>query len=237
MFSVIYTRYPDLQVAAHSSPEDCWVSIHGYVYDISKLISDNSGQLVNPLIKAGGSDISHWFQASSASERVDIKEEVEVSIKMCIDLATNTSRPHAPSGRFLHALPANPNEEDSSSSSPWWNDHSLKIGKLSQSLMKIRLRNVLTCHEHLLEVPREETIAEIRNRYLEYNWHADSYVWKFLRKDPISGSYNFDELILDQTLEQNGILEHHRHFEALDISSDFYVPVIHLYYIDDLSSK
>ena len=34
-----------------------------------------------------------------------------------------------------------------------------------------------------LQVPREETVADIRERYLDINSHASSYNWMALRKD------------------------------------------------------
>lgn len=34
------------------------------------------------------------------------------------------------------------------------------------------------------QVPSEEAIVEIRERYLEINWHAKSYTWKSLLRQP-----------------------------------------------------
>ena len=61
-----------------------------------------------------------------------------------------------------------------------------------------------------MEVPSEETVAEIRQRYLEYNWHAGSYKWKVLRKDPEDpegGEFAFAELDLNLTLDENGVVD------------------------------
>lgn len=46
----------------------------------------------------------------------------------------------------------------------------------------IRIKNVLTGQEHLMTVLSEETIVEIRERYLELNCHAAGYVWKPMQK-------------------------------------------------------
>jgi hypothetical protein len=52
------------------------------------------------------------------------------------------------------------------------------------------------------QVPSEEVIREIRDRYLDYNWHASSYTWKVLL--PKDGDHAFTVLDLDKTLEENG---------------------------------
>jgi len=44
----------------------------------------------------------------------------------------------------------------------------------------VKIVNTLTKREDVLTVCSEETIKEIRDRYLEYNAHAASYAWKKL---------------------------------------------------------
>ena len=58
------------------------------------------------------------------------------------------------------------------------------------------------------QVPSEEVIREIRDRYLDYNWHASSYTWKVLL--PKDGDHAFTVLDLDKTLEENGRTSHAR---------------------------
>lgn len=48
----------------------------------------------------------------------------------------------------------------------------VQVGKLAQRTRVIRVRNVLTEQEDEIEVPSECTVSEIREQYLEYNWHA-----------------------------------------------------------------
>jgi hypothetical protein len=97
------------------------------------------------------------------------------------------------------------------------------------------LYRYVTGQEHLMEVPSEETIGEIRERYLEYNWHAGSYTWKILRKDEEGGEMSFAELELNKTLADNGVEDETEEFQELGIPSDYFIPVIHLYYTDDLT--
>ena len=224
------------QVAVHSSPDDCWVSFHGSVYDLTKLISGNEGPLVQPMIQVAGSDISHWFDAVRLPDPEGQLGKKHINIKMHVDPVTNLRRPYVPMGRFLHVAPAEPvGDWDTSSSTPWWKDEAFISGKLSLSVRKIRLKNVLTGQEHLMEVPSEETVAEMRERYLDYNWHAGSYTWKVLRQDGGGGDWGFVELDLNKTLEENGVVDEAEDFEKLAIPSDFFIPVIHLYYTDDLT--
>lgn len=44
----------------------------------------------------------------------------------------------------------------------------------------MRIKNVLTQQEDTLEVPSEETVGQLRQRYMALNAHAHSYVWKAL---------------------------------------------------------
>ena len=51
---------PD-EVKIHNTADDCWVSFFNRVYDLTGLIQKNYGVLCEPIIKAAGSDITHWF--------------------------------------------------------------------------------------------------------------------------------------------------------------------------------
>lgn len=99
------------------------------------------------------------------------------------------------------------------------------IGRLTVKTRKIRLINMLTKHDDILEVATEETINEILDRYLELNCHASSYTWKRLGK----------ELNMDATLEENGIHDETAELIELNIDVDDYIPAIHLYFNDDLT--
>lgn len=57
-------------------------------------------------------------------------------------------------------------------------DEQYVIGRLSAKSKRIRVANVLTKQEHLLEVCEEETLQEVLDRYLDFNAHAGSYTWK-----------------------------------------------------------
>lgn len=80
-------------------------------------------------------------------------------------------------------------------------------------------------------MPSEETVVEIRERYLELNWHAKSYTWKALVKAKkgrplvdgaegqgaadaaMAGEFIFAELDLNKTLEENGVPNETSEFE------------------------
>jgi len=73
-------------------------------------------------------------------------------------------------------------------------------------------------------VATEETMNEILDRYLQYNIHAASYTWKRLGK----------VLDMDKTLAENGIVDETE--ECIQLAmDDEYIPVIHLYFDDDLT--
>lgn len=56
------------------------------------------------------------------------------------------------------------------------------MGQVSKKTRKMVVVNTLTRKQDVLTVCSEETINEIRDRYLSYNAHAGSYTWKRLEK-------------------------------------------------------
>ena len=60
-------------------------------------------------------------------------------------------------------------------------------------------------------------------RYLECNINASKYIWKRMG----------EELDMNKTLEENGISDESKDFSQLGLEESFYVPKIHVYYIDD----
>jgi hypothetical protein len=75
------------------------------------------------------------------------------------------------------------------------------------------------------QVCGEETVGEIRARYLEFNAHAASYTWKRLGAP----------LAMDKTLAENGVPDETDTFDALRIPTDYYYPALLLYFDDDLT--
>ena len=57
--------YTPKEIAEHNASNDCWVSFFNEVYDLSKLIQDNFSAECEPLIRAAGTDITHWFDPST----------------------------------------------------------------------------------------------------------------------------------------------------------------------------
>ena len=109
------------------------------------------------------------------------------------------------------------------------------IGRLTIKTRKIKIINMLTKHEDVLDVfhiswpflqvATEETINEILDRYLELNHHAASYTWKRLGK----------VLDMDKTLAENEIPDETEELIELGLDVDEYIPAIHLYFNDDLT--
>ena len=90
---------------------------------------------------------------------------------------------HCPQGRFLHIPPFEPDADwENDFIKAWWHEDSYCIGNLTTKTRKIRIINMLTHHDTILEVCSEETINEILDRYMEFNEHAASYTWKRLKR-------------------------------------------------------
>ena len=209
--------YTPTEVSFHNCEHDCWVSIFHKVYDLTDLIKKHKNHLVNPIVKFAGKDISEWF------------DEKTGNIRTKFDSNTNMTVPDMPHGRFVHAPPLYPIPWKNDFETPWWEDENYCIGTLSKRTRKIRVVNVLSKQEKILEVCSEETMKEILNRYLNYNSHAGSYTWKAL----FDG--DFVPLDMDKTLKENEIPDESDEFERLSIEEDFYYPPIYLYFNDDLT--
>jgi len=216
------TFYTPAEVAAHALPDDCWVSFNGWVYDLSLMLASAEGPLVQPIIKAAGCDISHWFTKTG-------------ELKSFVNPVTNIEQPYYPQGRFLHVPPAEPTADwDTSFGTPWWKEESYRVGKLAAATRAIRIKNVLTGQEHRLTVPEEETLNEIKLRYRSFNYHADSYIWKVLKPNEC-GQLVFTELDLEKNLTDNGLPDEADECEKFGVPEEGGIPVIHLYFADELT--
>lgn len=50
-----------------------------------------------------------------------------------------------------------------------------------------------------------------------------------------SSKFEFRELNINKTLQDNGVVDEANAFEALDLPTDFHIPVLHAYWVDDLT--
>jgi len=208
-----------MEVAAHNRFDDLWVSSFGVVYDLTSLVASNPGSLVTPMIDAAGTDISHWF------------DPVTKNVRTFVDPETEFEMPFTPMGAFLHCPPPMPTADWSSDiGTPWWKEKAYSIGKLTQKTRKVTLFNMLTKQATTLEVCMEETLEEIQRRYLVHNGHSASYTWKHTDKE------NGTRLLeMRETLDANGIADEDLKFDTLNIDPDTFIPIIHLYFSDDLT--
>ena len=211
--------YTPAEVGAHDRADDVWVSLFYKVLDLTPLVQANRGVLAQPLIAAAGTDITHWFDANTKDPCT------------CMDPETEIEVPFTPMGRFLHCPPAEPDASWSTAiETPWWKDKAYVLGNLTKKTRKVKLLNMLSRQETTIEVCSEETLNEIQRRYLGYNAHAQSYTWK--RTDSKAVGRVLD---MRKTLEENGIADDMPSFDKLNIDEDFYIPVLHLYFSDDLT--
>ncbi|KAL0022828.1 hypothetical protein WJX79_005008 [Trebouxia sp. C0005] len=215
--------YSPFEVSQHNAPQDCWVSILGQVFDITPLVKAQQGIAAAPLVAAAGTDISHWFDAKTGD------------IKLFVDPLTNVQSAYCPQGKFIHVAPTEPRSDwNCGFELPWWkNADDYRIGRLTGSTCLIRVMNMLTGSEDFLEVPKEESIAEIRDRYLDINSHAASYNWKALKTNSITSEITLEEVNMNLTLEENGMVDGMSNDE-MGLSSA-YSPVLCLYWCDDLT--
>ena len=128
----LHNFYTPSEVHTHNTSDNCWVSFFHEVYDLTQLIQDNIHlPECIPLIKAAGTDITHWMDSVSHEPNMEL------------DLQTQTVWYCTPMGRYLHVPPMMPDSEwdPTSFKGPWWRDRGLCIGRLSEKTRKIRIVN------------------------------------------------------------------------------------------------
>lgn len=206
--------YSAPEIAQHNISADCWVSFFGLVYDLTPLIAEHKGLLTAPILKCAGQDISYWFDARTRDPKKYMHPELGVEI------------PFTPYGRYVHVPPSEPTTAWSTDFElPWWKDPAYICGRLSKKQRKVRIVNALSKQEDTLGVCAEESLEDIRKRYLTFNSHALSYTWKRLGRP----------LDMTLTLEENGIPDETEEFAELNIDAETYIPAIHIYFNDDLT--
>jgi len=220
MAKAVHRRYytPN-EVALHNAKDDCWVSFFHKVYDLTPLLAAKDwGVLSEPILLNAGQDITHWFD----KETRDLKSRV--------DPETGLTLPYTPQGRFIHVPPTDPLTTWATDfGKAWWLDEKYCIGTLSRKTRYVRCVNTLTGQSDLLEVCSEETLDEVQARYIEFNRHAPSYTWKAL----FDGA--FRPLDMTITLEENGVEDESEELAMLNMDPDEHIPVLHLYFNDDLT--
>ena len=144
------------EVMRHNTEDDAWVSVLGKVLELTPLVAQYPVAVSAPLVKASGTDISHWFD----------KTQDPPDIRKCTDVSTGLQTYYQPNGTFIHIPSLAPDKSiDHGYELPWWKDQKYVIGHLTKKPRQIRIINTLNNAETTLEVCSEETLAEIQIRY------------------------------------------------------------------------
>ena len=179
------------------------MSIFGRIFDLTSLLAEDHGVLVDPIVDAAGQDVSHWFDRATGD------------VKTFVDPVTNIRAPYTPQGRFVHVPSMGPSTlESTETQSPWWHDTGRVVGTLTQRARRLRIVNTLTSHEHIVEFGIENTVEDMQRRYLDYNAHCGSYTWKAL----VAG--DFRPLDVKKTLEENGVPDDGPELERLGLDEE-----------------
>jgi hypothetical protein len=125
---------------------ECW--------DLTNLVQgDSNDKEYQPIIRASGSDISHWFNLAIKSIRTAIDRETEMEI------------PHLAVPTLLHVPKVNPKTGAVPPTRTWGRNEKQQIGKLSRNPRWIRIVNTVTGLEDILEVAGEQSLDEILHRF------------------------------------------------------------------------
>ena len=152
--------YLPSEVAVHNTMDSCWVSMFNQVFDLTKLLMENhQSTLCDPIVLAGGTDISHWFHPDTREPKTFIDPKTGQQTTLC------------PTGRYLHVPPVNAQSNYETEvvdfEIPWWRDSDkYMIGRLTKKVRKITLMNTLTKDDEIIDVASEETMNEVLDRYM-----------------------------------------------------------------------
>ncbi|CAF0733629.1 unnamed protein product [Adineta steineri] len=162
------------ELTRHNDSNDAWICIFGHIYNITSLIRKAQGtKLYQQLISYVGQDISFLFDERTHEPRRRIHPQTFESVSVIENLS------------ILESFGI-----------PFWQTKDLFIGRLTEYPRYIRLiHNFSPNHPFILEIAEEETIGQIAIKFLKYNSHIFSYIWR----------YNQQILDFNKTLTENGI--------------------------------
>lgn len=230
--------------------------IHGNVVDFSALIAGQPVDLVEPVLRYAGGDISHWFtKADDGTINVSGDDGLQLvyqptglparlyhlclslssfQVKTFVNPATNRLEPYLPEGRFVHVPVVAPTtrEEELPPAIPWWQNPKYVVGYITKRPRNLSLVNTLTSQAHVVEFSDEETVAQMQDKYAStHNAHCKSYTWKALYNGTLI------ELQPEKTLTQNGVPDDSEELEALglDPMDPANLVSIMLFFNDDLT--
>ncbi|XP_040170314.1 cytochrome b5 domain-containing protein 1 [Anopheles arabiensis] len=188
------------EVVIHNEATSAWVIVHGTVIDITPLFAaaerktSLQKKTLQWLLALAGQDLSSFFHNN---ELTPIER-------------TNRNGERVPI--FVPCLERNP-----ATQLYWYRDPALVIGRITFHPCPVKIINTLTFHETEMIVCYEDTIGDVREKYLRYNDNACRYEW---RKDLSMGSET-GLLRMDKTLTENGY--------QVNLRSP--IPVIWIFYI------
>ncbi|CAF1456854.1 unnamed protein product [Adineta ricciae] len=192
-------------LAQHNDQTDAWICILDHIYDVTSLVEKVQGtKLYQQLISYAGQDISVWFDEITHEPRKRIDPHTYEPVSVIDNVA------------LLQTF-----------ATPFWQTKEYFIGQLSTYPRYIRLiHNFMSDHSYILEVAEEDTIGQIARKFLKYNSHIFSYIWR----------YNGQILDYNKTLTENGISNEESFHDRYGWRSDNEnCPTIILCFSDDLT--
>ena len=149
--------YTPEEVKLHNTANDCYVSIFHEVFDLTNFIQENYSPLMEPLIKAAGTDISHWFDPKTKDP------------KTCILPGTCLLSYFSPDGLYPNIPPSFPDAEwNYNFDLPWWKNENYKIGNNEINSLKELKEN-----EQNLPVIIVFTYAKRENEVISMKKHVN----------------------------------------------------------------
>lgn len=130
------------EVAIHNSPDNCWVSYLGMVYDLTELCKICYGSdILKPILAHAGKDISHWFDHRTKDIRHYVHPVTGVLVPYCPHGPIPDVNPSAPSTAWRPL-----------DRCPWWLDDLYRIGNLTENPRPCKVVNCLAGTQSVITV-------------------------------------------------------------------------------------
>ncbi|XP_026747766.1 cytochrome b5 domain-containing protein 1 [Trichoplusia ni] len=235
------------EVAIHNKPSDCWITLNGLVYDLTKWLNVQFKICKCP--HTCSCAVKTWFCNNCVEYCPCFKhgyfycdgKRLAMSIVAYAGKDVSHWFRNGEWRYYIHPIigsrttlrvhghgfsrPVVPSTRWRPMETAWWNTETYVVGKATEKTRPIRITNTLTGNTVTLEVCSEETIYEIMMRYYPHNNHLWSYSWRYLGK-PLNLSKNLDD---------NGIPDERDRFSDVALPDNIHIPAILLYYNDDLT--
>jgi len=96
-----YKQYTLTEISQHNREDDCWIIVHGKVYDCTKFLKEHPGG-VESIVMNAGTDVTEEFDAIHSEKARDMLIEYEIGIVKSNDSTCTSTGSSKENGESIH---------------------------------------------------------------------------------------------------------------------------------------